>query len=72
MIKTPKTNGKAKKVARTIMEMRYNKTRFKSSVHWKQELIRFVNYYNIVKPHKDINNFTPIKKLINYFCPKEL
>jgi len=34
-IKTPRTNGKTKKVAKIIMEMRHNKTRFKSGVHWK-------------------------------------
>ncbi|NCP58227.1 transposase [Candidatus Wolfebacteria bacterium] len=48
------------------------KTEFKSRVHRKQELIRFVNYYNTVKPAKGINNLTPMEKLINYFYPKEL
>ena len=26
----------------------------------------------IVKPHKGINNLTPMEKLINFFYPKEL
>lgn len=43
-----------------------------SEVTEKQELIRFVSYYNTVKPHKGINNLTPMEKLINYFYPKEL
>ena len=71
-VKTPKTNGKAERVIRTLMDMWYRKTRFKSRVLRKQELIRFVNYYNTVKPHKGIDNLTPMEKLINYFYPREL
>ena len=71
-VKTPRTNGKAERVIRTLMDMWCRKTRFKSRVHRKQELIRFINYYNTVKPHKGINNLTPMEKLINYFYPKEL
>lgn len=69
---TPRTNGKAERVIRTILEMWIHKTKFKSRVHRKQELIRFVNYYNTVKPHKGANNLTPLEKLISYFYPKEL
>ena len=71
-VKTPRTNGKAERVLRTIMEMWYRKTVFKNRNHRKQELIRFVNYYNTVKPHKGINNMTPMEKLISYFYPLEL
>lgn len=71
-VKNPKTNGKAERVIRTIFQMWHSKTRFKSSVHRKQELIRFINYYNTVKPHKGIGNLTPLEKLINYFYPEEL
>jgi len=28
-----------------------------------------VNYYNTVKPHKGIDNLTPMEKLIEYFYP---
>lgn len=69
-VKTPRTNGKAERVIRTLIEMWHNKTEFKSCVHRKQELIRFVNYYNAVKPRKGINNLTPMEKLINYFIQK--
>lgn len=69
---TPRTNGKAERVIRTIKEMWYDKTRFSSRVHRQQELIRFVNYYNTVKPHKGINNLTPMEKLVDYFYPTEL
>lgn len=71
-VKTPRTNGKAERVIRTIFDMWHSKTEFKSNVHRKQELIRFVNYYNTVKPHKGIGNLTPFEKLINYFYPEKL
>lgn len=68
----PQTNGKAERVIRTIMDMWHQKTQFKSRQHRKQELIRFINYYNTVKPHQGIDNLTPMEKLINYFYPTEL
>jgi len=71
-VKCPQTNGKAERVIRTIMEMWHDKTGFKNRQHRKTELIRFVNYYNTVKPHKGIDNQTPIEQLINYFYPAEL
>lgn len=71
-VKHPQTNGKTERVIRTIMQMWHQKTEFKNREHRKLELIRFVNYYNTVKPHKGINNLTPIEKLIEYFYPAEL
>jgi len=68
----PQTNGKAERVIRTLMEMWHQKTEFKSRQHRKIELIRFINYYNTAKPHKGIDNLTPMEKLINYFYPTEL
>jgi len=69
---TPRTNGKAERVIKTIQDMWLKKTRFASRVHRKQELIRFVNFYNTVKPHKGIDNLTPMEKLISYFYPEKL
>lgn len=69
---TPRTNGKAERVLRTIQDMWLKKTRFTSRVHRKQELARFVNWYNTVKPHKGIDNRTPMEQLINYFYPEKL
>lgn len=71
-VKHPYTNGKAERVIRTIMDMWHDKTEFKSRQHRRTELIRFINYYNTVKPHKGIDNQTPMEKLINYFYPDEL
>ena len=71
-VRHPYTNGKAERVIRTIMDMWHNKTRFKSRQHRKTELIRFINFYNTVKPHKGIDGRTPLEKLIDYFYPEEL
>jgi len=67
-IKTPRTNGKAERVIRTIMDW-HESTRFNSPAHRSNELKRYVNYYNWVKPHKGIDGLTPGEKLLNYFYP---
>jgi transposase InsO family protein len=71
-VKCPRTNGKAERVIRTIMEMWHSKHVFKNRNHRRIELIRFVNYYNNVKPHKGIESMTPMEKLIQYFYPDEI
>lgn len=71
-VRNPQTNGKAERVIRTIMEMWHDKTRFNSSAHRKTELKRFVNYYNMIKPHSGIKGLTPMEKLIEYFYPDNL
>jgi len=67
--KTPRTNGKAERVIRTLMEMWHSKIEFKSRAQRRQELIRFVNFYNTVKTHSGIDGMTPLEKLIDYFFP---
>jgi len=69
-VKTPGTNGKAERVIKTMMELWHNKPHFSSSAHRENELRRFVNYYNGVKPHKGIEDLTPEEKLIQYFYPE--
>lgn len=71
-VKCPQTNGKAERVIRTIMEMWHEKTIFNSRAHRQTELIRFINFYNTVKPHKSLNNKTPMETLIDYFYPSKL
>ena len=72
--KTPKTNGKAERVLRTLMDMWHRKETFQSRAHRKVSLIRFLNYYNHVKPHKSLignlkQPITPYEKLSSYFFP---
>lgn len=69
-VKTPRTNGKAERVIRTLMEMWHEKTRFTSRDHRARELARFVNFYNTVKPHAGIDGLTPEEKLRQYFYPE--
>ncbi len=71
-VRHPQTNGKAERVIKTLMELWHTKTVFKNREHRKKELIRFVNYYNTVKPHAGIGGDTPLEKLIQYFYPTEL
>lgn len=71
-VKHPYTNGKAERVIRTIMDMWHKKTQFKNRHHRKIELIRFVNWYNTVKPHQGLNGQTPLERLTHYFYPEEL
>lgn len=71
-VRCPRTNGKAERVIRTIMDMWHNKIEFKSRQHRKTEFIRFINYYNTVKSHKGIDGRTPLEQLIRYFYPTEL
>lgn len=66
------TNGKAERVIRTSMDMWYRKIEFKNRNRRRLDLIRFVNFYNTVKPHKGIESMTPMEKLINYFYPDEI
>lgn len=68
----PRMNGKAERVIKTLMDLWYEKTVFKSRVHRKQEFIRFMNWYNTVKPHASLNNWTPLEFLITYFYRTEL
>lgn len=70
-VKRPQTNGKAERVIRTIMDW-HSSHMFNSSAHRKNELNRFINYYNWVKPHKGIDGLTPGEMLIEYFYPENV
>ncbi len=63
----PQTNGKAERVIRTLMEMWHSQQVFKDGQHRQVELVRFINFYNTVKPHKGLNNATPYETLLAYF-----
>ena len=61
-----------------MMEMWYERIEFTDSEHRKREWVRFLNYYNTVKPHcalvkQQANGqkrlFTPYEWLEDYFFP---
>jgi hypothetical protein len=66
-INRPQTNGKAERVIRTLMDMRHTQICFKDNADRHIQLIRFVNFYNTMKPHKSLNNATPYEILTSYF-----
>ena len=66
-INRPQTNGKAERVIRTIMEMWHQQETFQSRKNRQISLLRFINFYNTVKPHKGIDNMTPYEKLLEHF-----
>ncbi|NEN76471.1 IS481 family transposase [Pelistega sp. NLN82] len=76
-VANPKTNGKAERVIRTLMQMWHDKHEFTDSQHRKQELTRFINFYNTVKPHSALvyqdqlghkRTLTPYEYLEIYFA----
>ncbi len=71
-VKSPQTNGKAERVIRTLMDMWHTRTHFKNRIHRKTELIRFINWYNTVKPHQGLHGLTPLEQLTKYFYPSNL
>ena len=71
-INRPQTNGKAERVIRTLMEMWHQQEIFRDRKSRQINLLRFINFYNTVKPHKGIDNMTPYEKLIEYFYDPEV
>ena len=67
-----KTQNAAKVFLEQVMELGYQKTHFSSSAHRKNELRRFINFYNGVRPHKAIGGLTPKEALIQYFYSEKL
>jgi len=63
----PQTNGKAERVIRTLMDMWHRQEQFKDRKQRQISLLRFINFYNTVKPHKGIDGMTPYEKLFEHF-----
>jgi transposase InsO family protein len=69
-VKHPQTNGKAERVIRTLMESRHSE-QFANREERAKAPARFVNYYNCVRPHKGIDNETPLERLCEYLYRDE-
>lgn len=64
---TPRTNGKAERVIRILLDEWHRITIFQSREHRKQSLQRYVHYYNFIRRHGGIDYYTPNEKLLEYF-----
>ena len=54
------------------MEMWHDKEIFQDRKSREISLLRLVNFYNTVKPHKGIDDMTPYEKLLEYFYKQKL
>ena len=70
-INRPQTNGKAERVIRTLMEMWHHQETFRDRKSRQISLLRFINFYNTVRPHSGIGNVTPLEKLEDYFFKQQ-
>ena len=55
----PQTNGKVERFWRTINEDLIEGTHFESIDHFKEELFKYILYYNKLRPHQGLNGLTP-------------
>lgn len=63
--RTPKTNGKAERVIRTLMEEWHRKNRFSSRKERRAKLYEYVDWYNHERTHGSIGG-TPFARLTEY------
>lgn len=61
--RTPRTNGKAERVIKTLLNEWFRKHRFISREERRKSLYKFVEFYNRERLHQGINNLTPLQKL---------
>ncbi|WP_350115988.1 integrase core domain-containing protein [Nitrosomonas sp.] len=66
-VNRPQTSGKAEPVSAHMIDMWHSKIHFKDSADRRIQLLRFINFYNTVKPRKSLNNATPYKIPFAYF-----
>lgn len=55
----PQTNGKIERFWKTLDEELIEETQYNKVEEFKEELIRYLVYYNTVRKHSAINNLTP-------------
>lgn len=68
--RTPRTNGKAERVIRTIMDECFRRSgrTFPSREHRRRYLYAFVRWYNQVRPHESLDGQPPITRLESYLA----
>jgi len=62
----PKTNGKAERVIRTLLEEWHARHEFASREERKRSLDEFVCHYNEARPHQGLGDQTPKQRLDSY------
>jgi len=60
---TPRTNGKAERIHRTLMTEWHRRRQFRDRDQRRKYLQAFVNYYNNARPHQGLNGQTPLERL---------
>jgi hypothetical protein len=55
----PQTNGKVERFWRTLNEDLIEGTYFESISHFKEELVKYILYYNKLRPHQGLDGKTP-------------
>lgn len=64
--RTPRTNGKAERVIRTLIEEWHNQHNFRTREERKWSLDEFVRYYNQERKHQGLEGLTPQQQLDTY------
>lgn len=64
--RTPKTNGKAERVIRTLIEEWHYQHEFRTREERRNSLDEFVRYYNQERNHQGLDNQTPQQRLNSY------
>jgi len=65
---TPKTNGKVERFIQTVLRDWADSRPYRSSDHRAQLRPRWLEYYNLKRPHGSLNCLPPISKIEGYFC----
>lgn len=68
--RTPRTNGKAERVIKTIMHECFQRSgrSFASREHRRKFLYAFVAWYNQVRPHESLGGVPPLERLKAYLA----
>ena len=61
----PQTNGKVERFWRTINEDLIEGTYFESIDHFKDELFKYILYYNKMRPHQGLDGITPEQAVLH-------
>ncbi len=61
----PQTNGKVERFWRTLNEDLIEGTYFESIEHFKEELFKYILYYNKLRPHQALDGKTPEQQIIH-------